>query len=150
MIGWLYSVDVWLFRFINLSWSNRFFDWLMPFVSNSPWFACILILIAVGLLVKGGPRGRLCVLMLALSLCLGNWLVTDSLKHIVGRLRPFHVIADAHLRIGMGSSFSMPSSHAANWFSSMFILMAYFRRSVWCMLPLALLVGLSRIYNGVH
>ncbi len=150
MTGWLYSVDVGLFRWINLSWSNPFFDWLMPFVSNSPWFACILIVIAVGLLIKSGARGRLCVLMLVLSLCLGNWLVGDTLKHIVGRVRPFHVIADAHLRIGMGSSFSMPSSHAANWFSSMFILMVYFRRSVWCMLPLAVLVGLSRIYNGVH
>src|ERR1700691_4069129 len=117
MIGWLYSVDVWLLRFINLSWSNPFFDWLMPFVSNSPWFACILILIALGLLIKGGARGCICVLMLALALCLGNWLVCDTIKHPVARLRPFHVIPDAKLRIGMGSSFSMPSSHAANWFS---------------------------------
>ena len=150
MIGWLHSVDVWLFRLINESWGNRFFDWLMPFISNSPWFACILLLIALGLLVKGGSRGRLCVLMLALALCLGNWLVCDSIKHGVGRLRPFHVIPDAHVRIGMGDSFSLPSSHAANWFSATFILMVYYRRSLWCMLPLALMVSLSRIYNGVH
>ena len=150
MIGWLNSVDVWLFQLINLSWSNRFFDWLMPFVSNSPWFACILIVIALGLLIKGGARGRICVLMLALALCLGNWLVCDSIKHAVGRLRPFLVIAGAHLRIGMGGSFSMPSSHAANWFSATFILLIYYRRSVFCMLPLAVLVALSRVYNGVH
>jgi 4-amino-4-deoxy-L-arabinose transferase-like glycosyltransferase len=150
MIGWLYSVDVGLFRLINLSWSNRCFDLLMPWVSNSPWFACLLILIALGLVIKGGARGRLCVLMLLLALCLGNWLVVDSIKHLVGRLRPFHVIADAKLRIGMGGSFSMPSSHAANWFSATFILLVYYRRSIWCMLPLASLVALSRIYNGVH
>jgi membrane-associated phospholipid phosphatase len=150
MIGWLQSVDVRLFRLINESWSNRFFDWLMPFLSNSPWFACILLLIFVGLLVKGGSRGRLCVLMLALSLCLGNWLVCDSIKHAVGRLRPFHMLPDAILRIGMGDSFSMPSSHAANWFSATLILLVYYPRSVWCMLPLAVSVGLSRIYNGVH
>jgi 4-amino-4-deoxy-L-arabinose transferase-like glycosyltransferase len=72
------------------------------------------------------------------------------MKHAVGRLRPFLVVPDAHLRIGMGGSFSMPSSHAANWFSAMFILMIYYRRSIYCMLPLAVLVGLSRIYNGVH
>jgi membrane-associated phospholipid phosphatase len=150
MIGWLHSVDVWWFRLINLSWSNRFFDWLMPFVSNSPWFACFLILIALGLLIKGGARGRICVLMLVLALGLGNWLVCDSLKHGVARVRPFLVIPDAKLRIGMGGSFSMPSSHAANWFSATFILLVYYRRSIWCMLPLAVLVGLSRIYNGVH
>jgi hypothetical protein len=145
MIGWLQSVDVWLFRLINESWSNRLFDWLMPFLSDSPWFACVLILIALGLVVKGGARGRVCVLMLALALCLGNWLVGDSIKHAVGRLRPFHVIMDAHLRIGMGDSFSMPSSHAANWFSATIILLVYYRRSIWCMLPLA--VGGGSVKN---
>jgi len=150
MIGWLHSCDVWLFRWINLSWSNRFFDWLMPFLSTTPWLACILVLISVGLLVKGGLRGRVCVLMLALALCLGNWLVCDSIKHGVGRLRPFFVILDTQRRINMGGSFSMPSSHAANWFSTTLIFLLYYRRSVWCMLPLAVMVGLSRIYNGVH
>jgi 4-amino-4-deoxy-L-arabinose transferase-like glycosyltransferase/membrane-associated phospholipid phosphatase len=150
MIGWLQSVDVSLFRWINGSWSNRMFDWLMPFLSDSPWFACIFILIALALLIRGGARGRVCVLMLALALCLGNWLVCDSIKHAVARLRPSHVISDARLRIGMGGSSSMPSSHAANWFSATLILLVYYRRSLWCMLPLAMGVGLSRIYNGVH
>jgi 4-amino-4-deoxy-L-arabinose transferase-like glycosyltransferase/membrane-associated phospholipid phosphatase len=150
MIGWLQSVDVWLFRLINISWSNSWFDRLMPFFSDSPWLASILILIFLGLLIKGGARGRVCVLMLALALCVGDWLVCDSIKHGVARLRPFNVIADARVRIGMGGSFSMPSSHAANWFSMTLILLIYYRRSVWCMLPLAVMVALSRVYNGVH
>jgi len=133
-----------------VSWSNRFFDWLMPWMSDSPWPACILILIALALLVQGGPRGRVCVLMLALALCLGSGLVCDSIKHGVGRLRPFYAIPGARLRIGMGGSFSFPSSHAANWFSAAFILLVYYRRSMWCMFPLAALASLSRIYNGVH
>jgi membrane-associated phospholipid phosphatase len=45
---------------------------------------------------------------------------------------------------------SMPSSHAANWFAATMVLLIYYRRSVWFMLPLAMLVGFSRIYNGVH
>jgi 4-amino-4-deoxy-L-arabinose transferase-like glycosyltransferase/membrane-associated phospholipid phosphatase len=150
MIGWLQSVDVWLFRLVNLSWSNRFFDGLMPWLSDPPWLACGVLLIVLALLIKGGARGRLCVLMLALALVLGNWLVCDSIKHGIGRLRPFLVIPDARLRIGMGGSFSMPSSHAANWFSVTLILLVYYRRTIWCMLPLAAAVSLSRIYNGVH
>ncbi len=150
MIGWLQSVDVWLFHWINASWSNSCFERLMPFLSDSPCFTCLLLLIAIGLLVRGGARGRVCVLMLTLALCLGNAVVCDSLKHGLGRLRPFQVLPDVRLRIGTGGSFSMPSSHAANWFSAALILMVYFRRSIWCMLPLAVLVGLSRIYNGVH
>ena len=150
MIGWLQSLDVSLFRFINSSLSNPVFDRLMPFLSNSPWFACILIAICLWLLFCGGARGRICVLMLVLSLCIGNWLIVDTIKHVVGRLRPFHTLPDVHLRIGMGDSFSMPSSHAANWFSAAVILFVYFRRSIWVMLPLAFMVSLSRIYNGVH
>jgi membrane-associated phospholipid phosphatase len=150
MIGWLQSVDVRLFRLVNTTWSNSFFDRLMPWLSDSPWFTCILVVMALVLLVKGGVRGRLCVLMMALALGLGDAMLCDALKHGVERLRPFRTLPDVNLRIGMGDSFSMPSSHAANWFSATFILLVYYRRTVWIMLPLAMMVGLSRIYNGVH
>ncbi|HUD48212.1 MAG TPA: glycosyltransferase family 39 protein [Candidatus Baltobacteraceae bacterium] len=150
MIGWLQSLDVSLFRFINSSLSNSFFDQLMPFMSDSPWLACIFILICMWLLFQGGARGRICVLMLVLALCFGNWMVVDTLKNVVGRLRPFRVLSGVHLRTGMGDSFSMPSSHAANWFSATLILFIYYRRSIWAMLPLALLVCFSRVYTGVH
>jgi len=45
---------------------------------------------------------------------------------------------------------SMPSSHAFNWFAATMILLVYYRRSVWFMVPLACLVAFSRVYNGVH
>lgn len=150
MIGWLLSLDVTPFRFVNSSLSNPFFDKLMPFVSNSPWFACLLFAVAIVMICKGGARGRVCALMLLLTLCLGNWLVCDPIKNAVERARPFHTLPGAILRIGMGSSFSMPSSHAANWFSATVVLMIYYRRSVCLMLPMAVLVSFSRIYNGVH
>jgi membrane-associated phospholipid phosphatase len=150
MIGWLQSLDVSLFRFINSSLSNGFFDRLMPFVSDSPWLACILIAICVCMLMRGGARGRVCVLMLLLALCLGNWLVCDTIKNLVGRPRPFKVLDGVHLRIGMGGSFSMPSSHAANWFSVAVVMFVYYRRTIWVMLPMALVVSFSRVYNGVH
>jgi membrane-associated phospholipid phosphatase len=146
----LYSVDCSLFHFVNSSLSNGLFDWLMPLASDPPGLDGLLALVCLWVIWKGGPRGRVCVLMLALSLILGNWMVIDSMKHLVGRLRPFLVLADAHRRVGIGGSFSMPSSHAANWFSATLVLLVYYRRTIWFMLPLALLVCLSRIYNGVH
>ena len=44
----------------------------------------------------------------------------------------------------------MPSGHSANWFAATMVAFVYYRRSAWFMLPLAVLVGYSRIYNGVH
>jgi len=51
---------------------------------------------------------------------------------------------------GQGSHNSMPSSHAANWFCGAMVLLLFYRRSAWLMLPLALGVSFSRLYNGVH
>ena len=146
----LSSLDIRLFHLVNSTLSNGLFDWLMPWASNPPGLAPLLLLLALVALCKGGPRGRICVLMLALSLIVGNWWICDGMKHAVGRLRPFQALPNVHLRLGMGGSFSMPSSHAANWFSATLVLLVYYRRTIWFMLPLALLVCYSRIYNGVH
>lgn len=45
---------------------------------------------------------------------------------------------------------SMPSGHAASWFAATMVAFVYYRRSLRFMLPLAVLVSVSRIYNGVH
>src|SRR5271170_2787804 len=106
MIGWLQSIDVSIFRFVNASLSNSLFDKLMPFLSDPPGLVCLLLAGAVFLVWKGGTRGRICMLMLALSLVLGNWLVCDSIKHAVARLRPFQSLPNTILLVGKSGSFS--------------------------------------------
>src|SRR5262245_14050306 len=151
-MDWLQSLDVALFRFINLALSNPIFDRLMPFFSGNSLFVPVLIVLGAILIWKAGTRGRICVVMVALVVCLGDPLVVNTIKHAVGRPRPFKVIADTHVppQIGKTDSFSMPSAHTANWFAATVILLVYFRRSVRFMLPLAAAIGYSRIYNGVH
>jgi 4-amino-4-deoxy-L-arabinose transferase-like glycosyltransferase/membrane-associated phospholipid phosphatase len=144
------SIDDSLFRFINGSLSNPLFDRLMPFLSDSPVFTCFFFVLGIFLIWKGGARGRICALMLVLSMFLGNWLICDSIKHAVARLRPFDVLPGVNLRVGKGGSYSMPSSHAANWFCLTMVFLVYYRRSVWILPPLALAVAFSRVYNGVH
>ena len=151
-MDWIRSLDVALFRFINLGLSNPFFDRIMPFLSGNSLFVPLLIVLAAMLIWKAGARGRVCVVMVALVVGLGDPLVINSLKHAVGRPRPFKVIADAQVppQIGKTDSFSMPSAHTANWFAATVVLFVYFRRSLPYMLPVATIIGFSRIYNGVH
>jgi len=146
----LQALDITVFRFINLSLSNPLFDKLMPFASDTPFFAPILLVIFILLIWKGGVRGRICALMLILGLCVGDWVFCSTFKNAIGRLRPFNDIADTITRVGRGQSFSMPSSHAANWFSATMVAFIFYRRSIWFMLPLAVIVSFSRVYNGVH
>jgi membrane-associated phospholipid phosphatase len=151
-MSWLLSLDVALFRFINLTLSNPLFDRLMPFFSGNSLFVPLLIVLGGILIWKAGVRGRLCVVMVALVVGLGDPLVVNTIKHAVGRPRPFKVMADAHVppQIGKTNSFSMPSAHTANWFAATVVLLVYFRRKASFMVPLAATVGLSRIYNGMH
>ncbi len=152
MIAWIQSLDVSLFRFINQTMQNSVFDVLMPFFSNTPFFGPGILAIIILLIWKGGLRGRICVVALIVGLCFTDGAVCNTLKHEIGRLRPFNVIEATHVppSIGRTASGSMPSSHAANWFAATLIAFIYYRRSIRFMLPLALIVSFSRIYNGVH
>jgi 4-amino-4-deoxy-L-arabinose transferase-like glycosyltransferase/membrane-associated phospholipid phosphatase len=167
---WLQALDTGLFDFINQSLTNPFFDWLMPTLSGNAFFFPAVFLLGVGLLWKGNVRMRLCLLLLLLILPLGDGLVTNTIKHAVARPRPFVTLPEARLfgspgkgyippqinesgvemSTGKGSRTSMPSSHAGNWFAATMILFIYYRRSLWFMLPMALAVSFSRVYNGVH
>ncbi len=149
-MDWLQTLDTELFRLFNLSLVNPVFDVAMPFVSGNAFFRPALLALAVVLIWKGRTRGVLFICMLVAVLALGDGLVTNTLKHAIGRPRPFLVIPEAHCLVGKGGSGSMPSSHAANWFAATMVAYFYYRRSVWFMVPAALLVSFSRVYNGVH
>src|SRR5436309_1276466 len=92
-MSWLQSLDVALFRFINETLSNAFFDRIMPFFSGNSLFVPLLIVVAAILVWKTGVRGRICLVMLVLVICLGDPLIVNTVKHAVGRLRPTRVIA---------------------------------------------------------
>src|ERR1035437_10934319 len=139
---WLQTLDTELFRFINLTLVNPVFDVGMPLASHNPLFGPLLAVALVLLVWKGRARGALCVLMLALILPLGDGMVCNTLKHAIGRPRPYAGLPDVY-RPGSsagsdsmappapsqegqttppsyppGSLTSMPSSHAANWFAA--------------------------------
>jgi undecaprenyl-diphosphatase len=171
---WLQTLDTNLFLFLNRSLVNPVFDWLMPILSGSGGFKngflAVAILTGIAILVFGKSRARICVLMLPLIVGTNDGLICNTLKHAVARPRPFVTLPQARvfgkigdgyvppeinaagvdMAAGKGSHNSMPSSHAANWFCATMVLFLFYRKSLWFMLPLALGVSFSRIYNGVH
>ena len=164
----LLSIDESLFRFINLKLANPVFDVLMPFLSGNPFFIPAVVITVLLMLWRGGSTGRIYVLMIAILLGLGDPFVCNPLKHYFARPRPFVTLPDARrpgtdkmadpsadtngatapkLRRAMNS---MPSAHAFNWGALTMITLIYYRRSWRFMVPLALAISFSRIYNGVH
>jgi 4-amino-4-deoxy-L-arabinose transferase-like glycosyltransferase/membrane-associated phospholipid phosphatase len=151
---WLQTLDTSLFYFINHSLSNPFFDWLMPVLSGGNgvmrWFVPLAIAVIVAMLCAGKSRVRLCALMLFLVVALGDPLIVNTIKKAVDRPRPCITLPDVVERLGCTQTGSMPSAHAANWFAATMIAFLFYRRSAWFMLPMALAVSFSRVYNGVH
>jgi len=171
---WLQSLDTNLFLFFNRSLVNPFFDWLMPVLSGSGGAKTVLLAVAIvtgiALIIFGNTRARVCVLMTILIVGTNDGLICNTLKHAVGRARPFVTLPEARLFGNVGKGYippeinaqgvdmaankgshnSMPSAHAANWFAATMVLYLFYRKSLRFMLPLALAVSFSRLYNGVH
>lgn len=171
---WLQTLDTHLFLFCNRSLVNPFCDWLMPILSGSGGAKNILVAVAiavgVALLGFGNQRVRLCMVLMILVMATNDGLVCNTIKHAVARPRPFVTLPEArvfgkigdgyvppvldkngtNLAANQGPHNSMPSGHAANLFAATMVLFLYFRRTLWFMLPLALAVAFSRLYNGVH
>ena len=149
-MGGLMALDTDLFRFINHTLANPLFDWLMPELGGNVLFGPAIAVAAVIVLGWGGRRGRICVLFLVATVLLADGVLCNNLKSLVGRIRPCNAVAGARVLIGCGSTGSMPSAHAVNWFAAVGVLWCFYRRSLWFVFPLALGVSFSRIYNGVH
>lgn len=151
MIDWLDSFDTNLFVVIHKMLANPVFDVLMPFLSGNWMFVPLLLALIIGLLWKGGLRGRIFVFLALLSVCVGDSMIVESLKVLIHRPRPFVYLDDVRLLTGKANEFaSMPSAHAANWGALTLLTFLYYRRWTWLVAPVALGVGYSRIYNGVH
>jgi undecaprenyl-diphosphatase len=143
---------------------NPFFDLLMPVITDLSRWRIIILLVWAGLVIIGGSKGRWAALMLIPIIAASDQASSQILKPIFERMRPCEVLGEINLWYGpegwivtpaevvggYKTSFSFPSSHAANITASMLFLALVYKR--WMALPLTImvLVSYSRIYVGVH
>jgi membrane-associated phospholipid phosphatase len=147
---WLINIDIALLRFINVSVKSDVLDATMPFFSGNRFFMPMAVICCLLVLLRWKWRGLICLALVGLGLAIGDGFIYPNLKAAIGRLRPYESLSDVVVLVGTSKSWSMPSSHAANWFCVATILFAFFRRSLWITLPIALLVSFSRVYTGAH
>lgn len=158
------SLDVRAFRLLNRDVMNPVFDAVMPLATDFNRSRFVVILIWCALVVFGKTRGRWAALVLIPVIAASDQLSNHLIKPLVGHLRPCDVLGNVHLWHGSEgwittpaevarsykSSFSFPSSHAANITASMLFLGLVYRRLLAPLLAVALVVSFSRIYVGVH
>ena len=153
-------IDRLLFTFFNQTIANPVFDVLMPFVTDLNKYTLSFVvvgLIWIALIIWGGKTGRLVAAGLVLVIALADQFNSSVLKSIFERSRPCHFIDDGifnvenvRLLVGCGSGRSFPSSHAANNAAGAMLVGWYYPRFKWLFIAIALTIGISRIYVGVH
>jgi undecaprenyl-diphosphatase len=149
----LYKIDLTLFRFINGTLQNPFFDVFFPFITDLNRIKVVLyavILLLLWMLVHKSKTTRLAALLLILTIIISDQLNSFVIKFILERTRPCHSLVNVHLLVGCGSGYSFPSSHAVNNFAGALILAYFFPRGRWWLFGFASLVAFSRVYVGVH
>jgi len=153
-----FSYDKGLFRAINYTWHNNFFDWLMPWMRNANlWYPLYFGLLLI-VVTNYRKTGWWWVLFCALTVALSNYISSSILKEHIMRLRPCNDPAIAGwVRVLVGyrpQSSSFTSSHAANHFA--FATFWYITlkdalgKWVAVFFLWALIICYAQVYVGVH
>jgi undecaprenyl-diphosphatase len=121
----------------------------MQFISikqNFIWPGGICLLVFLWL--KRMP-GLALVIATGLTVSISDFLGA-TLKELIARDRPCHVLENVKDIASCSNSFSFPSNHAINSFSFTAIFSLAHKNLGFFLYILALLIGYSRVYLGVH
>jgi len=142
----LKAVDTAVFYFINNTCSNRFFDIVMPWLTQlGEWEVLLSIALLVFLLRK--KEAKVSGIYLSVGLLAAYWTVF-FLKIWFARPRPFVALSGVHLLAHAGR-FSFPSGHATDIFLAATVLSLALKKP-FALYLIAAGVAFSRIYLGVH
>jgi undecaprenyl-diphosphatase len=151
------------FDAINHVASNAVMDWLMPVLSSAAlWFVPLGIAWLV-YFIRTNRRGRLIAIGCFLVIAATDQLSSSVLKPAIARQRPCNVVPATRFyqdgtwlttdKFGLTiykSSFSFPSSHAANVAGQAVYWGAFYPQITPLLTIAAISVGFSRVYLGHH
>jgi undecaprenyl-diphosphatase len=148
------QMDRLFFAKLNSDWTHPILDSIMPILTDLHrvnWLThyALPVLIAVWLFVEK-KKAALTLLGLVVGVGLSDSVSYHLVKNNVKRERPEFVMSNVELRTHSHSGYSFPSNHTANVFAAALVLRysyAWLRSFVFL---IAMVVGYSRVYLGVH
>jgi len=166
MLYFLYILDLQLFLIINKIISNPIFDIIFTFLHQpykNIWFIIIILSIWIYFIYKDKKNRLILILILPLGIFITDK-IGDSIKDFELRNRPYMTINNEEMNLLVkvkktedgkykntrSSKKSFPSNHSANIFFIYFILSILYPSKNKYFLFIAIMIGISRIYVGVH
>ncbi|MGB9781214.1 phosphatase PAP2 family protein [Caldanaerobacter sp.] len=137
-----------IFFYINEKIKCNFLDKIMPRITHvgGPAFT---IFVTIFLAFFGKNSVRTSAIEALFSL-VSSHLFVQFLKKKYSRLRPYMVFRDTNTFRQLLRDYSFPSGHATASFSLAMTFSMFFPNLAIIFIPVAVLVGLSRIYMGLH
>jgi membrane-associated phospholipid phosphatase len=148
-VDWLWHWDLNAFLAINRGWHR---DWLDPVFTAITWTGVGGVQVAAALLCQCRRSTRRFVLPIIVVFA-ASGLLNNAVKRLTDRQRPSNLAAALAQEPHLGNSF--PSGHSVTSFAIAFLLLiaTWGTKRVWIgwvAVAWAVLVGLSRVYRGVH
>lgn len=140
-------MDVAIINYIQDHFHNRFTDHFFPVLSRlgnggGVWFMFLIYL-------ASGPHGRYRALALFFSVALAH-LISQILKPIIARPRPFVIFPDRELLIRPPKGYSCPSGHSSSSFAAATAICMTNPQLGAIAFPLAFGIAFSRVFLFVH
>ncbi len=151
-MDFLLSWDSSLFFAINgLSGQVAWLDSVMVFLTTANTWRIAGVALAVAILIWGNNPLRRTVIAATLALVIADITAFNLLKPLFGRPRPCNLLVGINPLVHAASYCGFPSNHAANMMA-LAITFTLRQQRPWSsiLIPVALLVGFTRIWVGVH
>lgn len=144
----LWKFDFEILFFIKDHVRNSFLDVIVPFYTNLGDDG--IIWIAVGLIMLIPKKTRKCGIMVLAALLV--MLVANNiiLKNLIARPRPCATYPELVELVHIPTSYSFPSGHTVSAMAVAFTILTQHKKLGIVAVIMAFLMGLSRLYVGVH
>ncbi len=151
MLNVLERIDKALFELLNTHLANPVMDAVIQTMSSTMIDEFLLVSACLALALFGSKREKITAGLLILSFVFLYFTISEILTPTLGRLRPHHTLESVRLLTDPnGLIYGFISIHAAQSFSATVILSYFYPKYTKWYYSLAIFIGFSQIYMGVH
>ncbi len=125
-------------------------DQIMPVITNLGTGGLIWLVWCALLFFFGKAQGKQVAVITLVALVFSYLLCQEWIKALVARPRPFVGLEDIIILVPPEQSYSFPSGHTATSFACAYVIAKLWPTQKWLPVVIALAIGFSRIYVGVH
>lgn len=145
------KIEKHLLFLISKTWSRRYLDNIMIQISDPYRWITPMLIFSMALIYFDWKFGIQAILLGGLSAGMADWINAKFIKPNVDRIRPGKQFEDIRSLGAMNrGKKSFPSNHASNTLAFTLGIGIFFPSTFLLFIPLAALVGYSRIYCGAH